>query len=67
MLMGDLNCTSWSPYFQDMLSESGLRGLAAGLWRARGAGRHLPLPLRIPIDHCLMTPDVSIKAPQNRR
>ena len=30
MLMGDMNCTSWSPYFQDMLTVSGLRDSRRG-------------------------------------
>lgn len=60
MLMGDMNCTSWSPYFQDMLAISGLRDSRRG-FGVEGSWPALPLPMRIPIDHCLATPDVSIK------
>jgi endonuclease/exonuclease/phosphatase (EEP) superfamily protein YafD len=59
MVLGDLNTTSWSPCFQDLLAESGLvdsrRGFGVdGTWPA------LPLPLRIPIDHCLVSPGVAV-------
>jgi endonuclease/exonuclease/phosphatase (EEP) superfamily protein YafD len=60
MLMGDMNCTSWSPYFQDMLAISGLWDSRRG-FGVEGSWPALPLPMRIPIDHCLTTPDVSIK------
>ncbi len=59
VVMGDLNTTSWSPYFGELLAASGLRDSRRGFgvqptWPA------LPLPLRIPIDHCLVSPDVGI-------
>jgi endonuclease/exonuclease/phosphatase (EEP) superfamily protein YafD len=60
MLLGDMNCTSWSPYFQDTLTVSGLVDSRRG-FGVEGSWPDLPLPLRIPIDHCLTTPDVSIK------
>jgi endonuclease/exonuclease/phosphatase (EEP) superfamily protein YafD len=60
MLMGDMNCTSWSPYFQDLLTNSGLQDSRRG-FGVEGSWPELPLPMRIPIDHCLATPDVSIK------
>lgn len=60
VVMGDLNTTSWSPFFQDFLAESQL------LDSRRGFGVEASWPwfslrvLRIPIDHCLASPDVSI-------
>jgi endonuclease/exonuclease/phosphatase (EEP) superfamily protein YafD len=60
MLLGDLNCTSWSPYFQDLLAVSGLLDSRRG-FGVEASWPDLPLPMRIPIDHCLTTPDVSIK------
>jgi endonuclease/exonuclease/phosphatase (EEP) superfamily protein YafD len=60
MLLGDMNCTSWSPYFQDMLTVSGLVDSRRG-FGVEGSWPALPLPMRIPIDHCLTTPDVAIK------
>src|SRR5262249_10954958 len=59
VLMGDLNTTSWSPYFQDLVRDSGLvdsrRGFGVcATWPA------LPMPARIPIDHCLVSPDITV-------
>jgi endonuclease/exonuclease/phosphatase (EEP) superfamily protein YafD len=60
IVMGDLNTTSWSPYFQEMLSESGLLDSRRGF----GVGPSWPwfplAMLRIPIDHCLVSPGVSV-------
>lgn len=59
MVLGDLNVTSWSPVFADLLKESGLRD------SRRGHGLQPSWPsdniiLRIPIDHCLVSPDVLV-------
>ena len=59
VLMGDLNCTSWSPYFGDLLRVSGLRDSRYG-FGVEGSWPSLPLPLRIPIDHCLVSPELGI-------
>ncbi len=52
LVAGDLNVTPFSPLFTDLLRDSGLMDAR------RRAGLHvtwpaLPLPLWIPIDHCL--------------
>ena len=57
-IVGDLNVTPYSPRFQQLLREGGLRSCAQGLgpqatWPA------LLLPLYIQIDHCLMTAAVT--------
>ncbi|HEX3869593.1 MAG TPA: endonuclease/exonuclease/phosphatase family protein [Pirellulales bacterium] len=59
VLMGDLNMTSWSPYFVDLLASTGLRDTRLGFgiqpsWAPRSLGL-LPMPMRIPIDHCLVS------------
>jgi endonuclease/exonuclease/phosphatase (EEP) superfamily protein YafD len=59
VVMGDLNTTGWSPYFSDLLATSGLRDSRRGFgvqptWPA------VPMPLRIPIDHCLVSGEVGI-------
>jgi endonuclease/exonuclease/phosphatase (EEP) superfamily protein YafD len=59
MVMGDFNTTSWSPFFAEFLVNSGLSDSRRGFgvqptWPAA------PLPLRIPIDHCLVSPEVGI-------
>lgn len=60
MLMGDLNTTSWSPYFHDLLRDSGLRDSRLG-FGVEPSWPWLPSALvRIPIDHCLVSPSISI-------
>jgi len=59
IVLGDLNVTPWSPFFYDLLAEAGLLDSRRGFglqpsWPTSFA------PLRIPIDHCLATPDVTI-------
>ncbi len=61
MLMGDLNTTSWSPFFRDLLANSGLKDTRRG-FGVEGSWPGVPLPLRIPIDHCLVTEGVAIVA-----
>ena len=63
MLLGDLNTTSWSPYFQDLLAESGLSDTRRG-FGVLGSWPALWMPLRIPIDHCLISQPVAVA---NRR
>ncbi len=61
VLIGDLNTTQWSPYFTDLLAESGLRhgGRGQGL-QATWPG--LPLPFRIPLDHVLHSAEFEVVA-----
>jgi endonuclease/exonuclease/phosphatase (EEP) superfamily protein YafD len=59
MVMGDLNTTSWSPYFARLLEVSGLRDSRLG-FGVEGTWPWLPLPLRIPIDHCLVSRQVTV-------
>lgn len=57
ILLGDLNTTSWSPVFQDLLTESGLRDSRVG-FGPQPSWPNLPWACRIPIDHILVTRDV---------
>jgi endonuclease/exonuclease/phosphatase (EEP) superfamily protein YafD len=59
VLLGDLNTTSWSPYFKDLLSASGLRDSRYG-YGVEPTWPWFPLPLRIPIDHCLVSPHFGV-------
>ena len=59
VLAGDLNTTSWSPYFRDLLSASGLRDSRYG-FGVEATWPWFPLPLRIPIDHCLVSPEFGV-------
>jgi endonuclease/exonuclease/phosphatase (EEP) superfamily protein YafD len=57
VVVGDLNCTPWSPYFRRLLRETGLRdsGVGRGLkptWYRKG--------LSIPIDHVLVGDKVKV-------
>lgn len=54
VLLGDLNLTSWSPVFDDLIADSGLRDTRTGF----GLQATWPTwfwPLSIPIDHCLIS------------
>jgi len=58
IVIGDLNATPWSAAFQSLITQSGLRDSALGFgvlgtWNAK-------LPVRIPIDHALIPPDVGV-------
>lgn len=59
LLAGDLNTSSWSPYFQDLIRESGLRD------SRKGFGLQLSWPVELPIlltsiDHVLVPPQVKV-------
>lgn len=59
LLLGDLNVTPWNDHFRRLLARSGLRDSARGYGLQPTWPSHLPL-LRIPIDHCLHSPDIRI-------
>lgn len=59
ILAGDLNTTSWSPAFHDLLAGSGLRDSRAGLG-PQPSWPNLPWLVRIPIDHVLVSDDVQV-------
>lgn len=52
LLVGDLNCTPWSPTFAALLERSGLRDSGKGFGVQPSWPAWFP-PLMIPIDHCL--------------
>lgn len=61
VLLGDLNTTPWSPHFRRLLETSGLQDSSRGhgvlpTWPAL-----LPWILRIPLDHCLHSPGISVR------
>jgi endonuclease/exonuclease/phosphatase (EEP) superfamily protein YafD len=59
IVLGDLNCTPWSPYFFDLLRDSGLKNVSPrrGMFGSWPAG--LPLA-RIPLDHGLVSPTIRV-------
>jgi endonuclease/exonuclease/phosphatase (EEP) superfamily protein YafD len=59
VVVGDLNATPWSPYFADLLRDSGLKNSSQG--RGLFGSWHANLPvLRIPLDHCLVSPEIHV-------
>ena len=71
VIMGDFNATSWSLYFRDFIHVSGLRSVNLGhginpTWFYNEVGRSLHhlervlLFLKIPIDHIVVSPDISV-------
>jgi endonuclease/exonuclease/phosphatase (EEP) superfamily protein YafD len=59
MILGDLNCTSGSPHFQDLLAQGGLNDSRRGFGVQPSWPTWLPW-FGIAIDHCLVTPGVTI-------
>lgn len=59
MVLGDLNVTPWSHVFRDLLKRTGLIDSAQG-WGIQPTWPSGAVLLRIPIDHCLHSPDVAI-------
>ena len=59
VVVGDLNCTSWSPYFRDLLSVTNLSDSRLGFGLQPSWPTH-PLPL-LPIDHCLVTNGIVVR------
>ena len=64
LVVGDMNVTPFSPYFGDFLRDAGLEDAR------RRSGFHItwptfPVPLWIPIDHCLASPQLQIVDVEN--
>lgn len=60
LVLGDLNVTPWSPYFEDLLAASGLRDSGDGLGIHPSWPAGWP-PLWIPIDHALFSEGIRIQ------
>jgi endonuclease/exonuclease/phosphatase (EEP) superfamily protein YafD len=61
VLLGDLNTSPWSPYFQRLLADGGLRNGAEGFGLDITWPTFMPL-LGIPIDYCLVSPELRVTA-----
>ena len=59
MLLGDLNTTSWSPYFKDLVNESGLKDSRKGFGLQNTWPSFLPY-FGIAIDHILHSEGIKI-------
>lgn len=60
-IVGDLNATPWSPYFQELLRGSHMRDVRQGAGLLPTWPAYLPSFLRIPIDHCLVSEEVRVR------
>jgi endonuclease/exonuclease/phosphatase (EEP) superfamily protein YafD len=60
VLIGDFNTTMWSPYFTDLVEDSGLRDVRKGRGIYPSWHSILPRSMRIPIDHCLVGEGIEV-------
>jgi endonuclease/exonuclease/phosphatase (EEP) superfamily protein YafD len=61
ILIGDLNTTMWSPYFEDLEHNTGLRDARLGFGLKPSWPMPLPGFMRLPIDHCLVSNEVVVE------
>ncbi len=59
LLLGDLNMTPWSYHFRRLLKRTGLKDSSQG-FGVQPTWPNYNLLLRIPIDHCLHSPEIDI-------
>jgi endonuclease/exonuclease/phosphatase (EEP) superfamily protein YafD len=59
IVAGDLNTTSWSPFFQDLINGTRLRDSRKGFGIQPTWTGHMP-GIRLPIDHVLVTPEIKV-------
>lgn len=62
VLIGDLNTTMWSPYFGELVKDSGLRDGRLGFGLQPSWPMPLPALFQIPIDHCLVSDEIEVVA-----
>ncbi len=60
LLLGDLNATSWTPAFKDLLRASGLQDSRRG-FGVQGSWPVQAPWMRIAIDHCLVSSDLTVR------
>jgi len=61
IVAGDLNITSFSPFFGDLLRDSGLRDSRQGFGVHTSWSPGLPL-MGLTIDHCLVSPNIAVRS-----
>jgi endonuclease/exonuclease/phosphatase (EEP) superfamily protein YafD len=59
IVVGDLNATPWSHAFRSLSSEADLRDSLDGFGYQASWPGHLPIFLQIPIDHLLLSPELT--------
>lgn len=61
VMIGDLNITPYSPVYRDFLQQTGFTDTRQGRTLSPSWPAFLPV-LGIPIDHCIVSPDVAVVA-----
>lgn len=62
LIVGDFNTTMWSPYFTELVRESGLSDARRGFGLRPSWPEPVPTPFQIPIDHCLVGAGMAVEA-----
>lgn len=60
VMIGDFNSTMWSPYFTDLIENSGLYDVRKGRGIYPSWHSFLPRSMQIPIDHCLIGDGIEV-------
>lgn len=60
ILAGDLNASTWSPYFKDLIHDAKLKDARQGFGIQPTWPVQIPF-LRIPIDHCLVSESILVE------
>ncbi len=60
VLAGDLNTTTWSPWYRRLAKPNGLTSARRGFGILATWPAQLPAPLRLPIDHCLISDELAV-------
>jgi endonuclease/exonuclease/phosphatase (EEP) superfamily protein YafD len=61
ILVGDLNASLWSPYYAHLIRQTGLNNAREGFGLLPTWPAFMSWPfLMIPIDHCLVSPDIDV-------
>lgn len=68
ILVGDLNTSLWSPYYARLMRHTGLHNARQGFGLRPTWPAWMPWPfLRIPIDHCLVSPEIQVSSMRTGR
>lgn len=60
ILMGDFNCTPWSPFFKDVIGKCGYRDSRRGQGHLASWNLETPALFWIPIDHALVSNEIHV-------
>ena len=60
ILMGDFNCTPWSPFFKDLIKRCGYRDSRQGQGHLASWNLDMPSFFWIPIDHALVSREIHV-------